>query len=222
MLLGHCGVAFALKRAAPKTSLTALVAAAYLLDLLWPVFLLLGWETVSIVPGITTVTPLDFTHYPYSHSLLAVILWSGICGALYFGVTKYGRGALIIGCATASHWVLDFLVHRPDLPLGFTPGKLMGLGLWNSIGITLALELGIFFAGLYIYTRSTCAKDSQGTYALYTLIAVLLLIYAANLLGPPPPSTTMIAYAGNASWLFVLWSYWIEKHRQPRPNPQVA
>ncbi len=222
MLLGHYGIALALKKVAPRTSLPVLVMAANFLDLLWPVFLLLGWENVSIVPGITALSPFDFTYYPFSHSLLATMAWSVVVGSVYFVATRYARGSMIIACTVLSHWVLDALVHRPDLPIGFGDTRVIGLGLWDSLGMTLVLEFGILFTGLYLYTRTTEPKDQLGRYALGALVATLLAIYATTLIGPPPPSTRMIAYAGNASWLFVLWSYGIERHRQPRTNPQLT
>lgn len=217
MLLGHYGIALAFKKAAPRTSLAILVMAANFLDLLWPIFLLFGWEKVSIIPGITVLSPFDFTFYPFSHSLLATIMWSAVFGGIYFAITKYRRGALAVAIAVTSHWILDALVHRPDLPLGLGKSTLIGLGLWNFPTITLILELGTLLVGAYFYVQFTTPRDRQGTYALVALLVTLLIIYAASLVGPPPPDTKMIAIVGNASWLFVLWSLWIDNHRQPRP-----
>src|SRR5437867_11080197 len=112
MFIGHNAVAFAAKRVAPKTSLGTLMAAAMLLDLLWPIFLLLGIEHVRIAPGATRFTPLDFYDYPWSHSLLMSIVWGAAAAIIYFAVTRYGRGALIIFIGVVSHWVFDFFTHR--------------------------------------------------------------------------------------------------------------
>ena len=213
MFLAHYGVALGLKKVAPKTSLATLVVGTTLLDLLWPLFLMLGWEQVEIVEGITKMTPLDFSYYPFSHSLVAVIGWSLFTGIIYFAITRYRVGAFAICIAVASHWFLDVLVHRPDLPLGFSAEIFFGLGLWNYPIITLILEFGILCAGLYFYIRTTSAVDMVGRYALYGFIGTLSLIYIANILGPVPPSVAIISYVGNAAWLFVLWAFWIDKHR---------
>lgn len=213
MFLGHFGVGFGAKRAAPGTSLGTLFLAAQLVDLLWPAFLLLGWERVSIRPGITVVTPLDFESYPFTHSLLAVVLW-GVGFALVYGaIRKYPAGAIVGGLAVISHWILDLVVHRPDLPLA-PGGTRVGLGLWNSLSATLAVELVVFFGGLWIYLRATRARDRIGSFALAGLVGFLLLIYAGNLLGPPPPSVEAIAWAGQAQWLIVIWAFWIDRHRE--------
>ncbi len=188
-------------------------AAAQCLDLAWPTFLLLGWEQVRIEPGATAVTPLDFVSYPYTHSLLGAAAWAAAAGLVYFAIRRYGRGALVVGAAVISHWFLDLIVHRPDLPLTFTGTTRVGLGLWNSVAGTLIVELGLLAVGVWIYMRTTRPRDAIGKWALVGLVAFLLLIYASNLLGPPPPSVAMIAWAGQAQWLLVLWAYWADKHR---------
>lgn len=213
MFLGHFGIGFGAKRAAPGTSLGTLFLAAQLIDLLWPSFLLIGWERVSIRPGITAVTPLDFESYPFTHSLLAVVLW-GVGFALVYGaIRRYRAGAMVGGLTVISHWILDLVVHRPDLPLA-PGGARVGLGLWNSLSATLAVELAVFFGGLWIYLRATRARDRIGSFALAGLVGFLLLIYAGNLLGPPPPSVKAIAWAGQAQWIIVIWAFWIDRHRE--------
>src|SRR3954470_21958054 len=132
MFIGHFAVAFAAKRVAPRTSLGATFVAAQLVDLLWPIFLLLGWEQVRITPSANPFLVLDFTSYPWSHSLAMGLVWGAAFGALYFAVTKYGRGALVVGLLVPSHWILDFFAHRPDLPLYPGGAERLGLGLWNN------------------------------------------------------------------------------------------
>ena len=215
MFVGHYAVALGAKKAAPKVSLGTLFLAAQFLDLLWPLFVLLGWEHVRISPGITVVTPLDFYDYPFTHSLLSAIFWSGMLGLAYFGLKRDRRNAIIVGGAVFSHWVLDFLTHRPDLPLAFG-GIYFGLGLWNSMVGTLLVEVGLFVGGIYLYARSTKAKDRIGSIGFWALIGLLGLIYIGNLFGPPPPDVGMIVIAGNALWLFVIWAYWVDRHREFR------
>jgi hypothetical protein len=117
-----------------------------------------------------------------------------------------------------SHWLLDFLVHRPDLPLTIQGTERFGLGLWNSLPGTLAAELLLYALGVGLYVRFTRARDRWGTLGLWGLVGFLLIVYLANLFGPPPPSVGAIAWAGHAMWLLVAWGYWVDRHRQPRLN----
>jgi membrane-bound metal-dependent hydrolase YbcI (DUF457 family) len=214
MFLGHFGVGFGAKALAPKVSLGSLFLAAQFIDLLWPTLLLLGIERVRIEPGITKVTPLDFVHYPISHSLLAVLCWALLFSVTYLLLRRYPRGALVLGLAVVSHWLLDAIVHRPDLPLYPGGAQLVGLGLWSSLGATLAVEFGILAVGVWLYLRATAATDASGRWGLWGLVAFLLLVYVMNLLGPPPPSVTALAWVGQAQWLLVVWGYWLDRHRR--------
>jgi hypothetical protein len=216
MFLGHFAVSFGAKKPAPTLSLGTLFLAAQFVDLIWPLFLLLGLEHARIDVGNTAVTPLDFYDYPFTHSLAGAVLWSLVLGLLYYAVKRNTRNAWIIGAAVSSHWILDFLTHRPDLPLWFAGGPHFGLGLWNSMAGTVIVEVGIFLLGLFLYARTTTAKDKIGSIGLWSLAGFLGIIYAANLTGPPPPDIPSIAVVGNAMWLLVAWAYWIDKHRTLR------
>jgi membrane-bound metal-dependent hydrolase YbcI (DUF457 family) len=170
---------------------------------------------VRIAPGITAVTPLDFEHYPYTHSLLAAVLWALGFAILYVALTRHRRGACVVFLLVVSHWLLDLVVHRPDLPL--YPGSArLGFGLWDSLPSTLVAEFGLFATGAVLYSRCTKARDRTGTGALWALLALLAAIQLANVLGPPPPSVAAIAWVGQAQWLLVLWGYWIDRHRTTR------
>jgi hypothetical protein len=213
MFLGHYGLALAAKRAAPRTSLGALTFAAQFLDELWPILLLLGIEHVKIVPRIMATSPLDFTDYPLSHSLVMAIVWGILIGGVYFLLRRYGRGAWILGALVVSHWCLDLPMHRPDLPLW--PGAsspLLGWGWWNSIAVTVIIELTIFAAGISIYVRSTRAIDKIGSWGLWTYLAVLTAIFFSSQ-GSPPPSERALAWTALLIWVFVPWSWWVDKHR---------
>jgi len=223
MLIGHVAVALGAKKAAPKTSLGTLLLAAQLPDLLWPLFLMLGWERVRIVPGITAVSPLDFVSYPFTHSLLADFGWGLLLAGLYLIFKKNRRGAFVIWACVVSHWLLDYISHRPDLPL-YPGSRLFGLGIWNSVSVTLLVEGGLFVAGATIYSRVTRPRDKLGEYGYKTFIAFLVLIYLASLVGPPPTSVNAVEWAGVLSWLFIAWAYWIDDHRAlaaqaPAPPP---
>src|SRR5258708_21046650 len=171
MFIGHLALGLAAKRATPQVSLAVLVAAAQLADIVWPVFVAIGLEQVRIDPGNTAFTPLDFVSYPYSHSLLLLVAW-GLAMALVYRPFARGRRALaVIGALVVSHWVLDVIVHRPDMPL-YPGGPKFGLGLWNSIPGTLAVEVPMFLAGLWIYTRVTHPRAKVGPRAFAALVAV--------------------------------------------------
>ena len=215
MFVGHFAVAFGAKRAVPAVSLGALFIACQLADLVWPLLVIAGVERVSVQPGLTVVTPLDFIYYPFSHSLLAAIAWAVVFGAAYMGLRRAtrGTGAVLAG-VVVSHWVLDALTHRPDMPLTMSAESTrVGLGLWNSLPGTIAVELLLFAAGLRLYTRATRALDRTGRLALWGLVAFLLVIYGANLFGPPPPSGMTAAWSALAMWLLVAWGYWVDRHR---------
>jgi hypothetical protein len=159
MFIGHFGLGLGLKRVAPAVSLGTLFLAVQFVDVLWPTLLLLGLEHVEISPGITNVVPLHFVDYPISHSLLTMLGWGVLFSAVYWIVSKSRTGAIVCGLAVVSHWFLDLLMHQPDLPLFPGDSPLFGLGLWNSLPATLALETTVFAAGVWIYTRTTRALD---------------------------------------------------------------
>ncbi len=214
MFIGHFGAGFAGKKFSKSASLGTYFMAAQWVDLIWPILVLLGIEKVAIEPGISSVTPLDFTYYPFTHSLFGVLIWALLFGFVYFLIKKNSRAAIILGLLVLSHWVLDLFVHVPDLPI--FPGLeiKVGLGLWNSFAATLILEGLVFAVGLFLYLKSTKAKNKTGTFALWGLVVFLVAIYISNLFGPPPQSTEAIGIVGNAQWLIVLWGYWIDKNRE--------
>lgn len=213
MFIGHFGVGFGAKAAAPRASLGTLFFAAQFLDLLWPTLLMLGVESVRIVPGGHSVTPLIFEHYPISHSLLGACCWSLVIGGAYWLLKREWRSACIIGILVLSHWLLDLIVHQPDLPLYPGSTTLVGMDLWASLPKTLAVELPIFGIGVWYYARVTRARDAIGRWGLWSLVAFLLVVHIGNLFGDPPPSVNALAWVAQAQWLLVLWGYWVDAHR---------
>jgi len=219
MFIGHFGVGFAAKKAVKKTSLGTLFLASQFVDLLWPILLILGIEKVEINPANTGLTPLNFVYYPFSHSLLAAIIWAFIFGLVYYLIKKDLRSAVWCGLLVPSHWILDLIVHRPDLPL--FPGNnspMLGLGLWTSVYGTIIVEVGIFLAGVYFYFKTTKAKNKTGSISLWVLIIFLLLVYFMNIFGPPPDSVDSIEYVGLSQFILIAWGYWIDKNRQVTKN----
>jgi hypothetical protein len=217
MFLGHFGVALAATKVAPKTSLGTLVFAAQFADLLWPILLLLGIEQVHIVPGLLAASPFDFVFYPISHSLVAQIGWGALLGIIYFIVRRDAHRALVVGFLLPSHWVLDFIAHRPDMPI-YPGGAKYGLGMWNSLPLTIVVEYALFAAGIAMYLSVTRAKDRTGNLALWSLLGLLAVLYPASLFGPPPPSVRALAWSALAIWLTVPWAAWADRHRQSLPE----
>lgn len=223
MFLGHFAVGLAAKRVAPRTSLGTLFTAAQLADLLWPIFLLVHAEHVIIRPGATTAAPLVFTSYPYSHSLVALAVWAVLFAGGYAVVRRNRSPApLVIFALVLSHWVLDWVMHVPDMPLTLTGPARLGLGVWRSLPLTLVLELGSFAAGAAIYLRATSPRDRVGRFGLYALLVVLLLFYFGSVFGPPPPSDRAIAWSGIGMWLLIAWAAWVDRHRSATRDAAAA
>jgi membrane-bound metal-dependent hydrolase YbcI (DUF457 family) len=214
VFIGHFALGLAAKRAAPRASLPVLFAAAQLIDLAWPVLLLAGLESVRIDPGNTAFTPLDFESYPWSHSLAMVTVWALLFGAAVRWRTGDARAAVVTGALVLSHWLLDFVTHRPDLPLAPGASPKVGLGLWNSVPASLAVEGALFAAGVWLYASATRPRSRRGTIALGSLVAFLVLAHLGNAFGSPPPSVTAIGVVGLAMWLFLPWAGWIERNRE--------
>jgi hypothetical protein len=219
VFLGHFAVALAAKRAVPRLSLGSLFIAAQFADLLWPVLVLAGVEQVEVRPGITTVTPLDFVSYPWSHSLAMLAVWGVLLGAAVMAARRGGAAAAMIAALVVSHWLLDVASHRPDMPLSPGDSQKLGLGLWNSRPATLVVELGLYALGLAVYARSTEPRDRVGRWALWSLVGFLGALYLGSVFGPPPPSRRAVAWSGVAMWLLIAWGYWIDRHRRPVSAP---
>lgn len=213
MFIGHVALAFAAKRITPRVSLAMLLIAAQWADVLWPVLVAFGIEQVRIEPGNTALTPLDFVSYPYSHSLAALVVWGVLIGSAYRGIAGGRRTFWLLGALVVSHWVLDYVTHRPDMPL-YPGGPTLGLGLWNSVPATVVVETAMYAAGLWIYLRSTRARDHIGRWAFLSLAAFLMVIYVVNILGPPPPSVDALwITALIGALLLTLWAWWSDRHR---------
>ncbi|HKI87501.1 MAG TPA: hypothetical protein VKA38_00650 [Draconibacterium sp.] len=221
MFIGHFGIGLGAKKINPKISLGTLFLAAQFLDLLWPSFILLGWEHLKIVPGITKLTPLKFTDFPISHSLFMALIWGGGFGFVYFLIKRNFSGSILLGLIVVSHWALDLFVHIRDLPLFPGSDIYFGFGLWNHKLVAIVLEALIFIIGLAFYLKSTKALNKIGKYGFWGLILFLVLIYISNLFGSPPPNVKAIAWAGELQWIFIIWAYWIDKNRVIKENAAV-
>jgi membrane-bound metal-dependent hydrolase YbcI (DUF457 family) len=212
MFIGHFGLAFAAKRAVPRVSLATLFGAAQFADFLWPLLVATGIERVRIDPGNTASTPLDFISYPYSHSLLMLIVW----GVVFAWICSRGlpdkRTFTIIFGLVVSHWVLDYVTHRPDMPL-YPGGPKVGLGLWNHPAVEKPIEIAMYAAGLWIYLRATTARDAIGRWGLLGIAAFLFVGFLAS--GAPPPSIPALWIAALVlGGLTLVWAWWADGHRE--------
>ena len=215
MFIGHYAPGLAIKAAKPAIPMWLLFIAVQLVDIAWALLVLLGIEKVRIVPGITASNPLDLYYMPYTHSLVAAVLWS-VAAAVVWRLLPRSRSwpaAAWIGAAVLSHWVLDLLVHRPDLPLYNNVMK-VGFGLWNLPVLALALEAVLFFGCMLFYLKRTQAVGNFGRYAMPVFGLVLFAFQAALVFGPPPPSSTAAAVSALMAYVLVAAvAYWLDRQR---------
>jgi hypothetical protein len=216
MFIGHFAVGLAAKPLAPRASLPVLLAAPQVLDVVWPVLVTAGVEHVRIVPGITAASPLALDDMPYSHSLVMAAVWATVFTIGYVAWTRDRRGAPVMAALVLSHWVLDWIAHRPDMQLAPGVETRLGLGLWNSVPGTLFVETAMFVGGALLYTRSTRARDRIGGAGFWILIAALTAMYFGAVLGPPPPSVAAMMVLSFASIGVLGVAWWIDRHREPR------
>ena len=203
MFVGHYGIALAARGCERRIPLWAYFLAVQWVDILWCVLVYLGVERVHVQPGLNPSSPLVFDYYPYTHSLLAALLWAA---AAYGAYRLLARGAgshaaaLMLAVAVLSHWPLDLLVHLPDLPLVSGPHK-VGLGLWNHPLAECAVELLLLIAGLALYFRRSPHLSRARRVALVALCAGIAAVQLAGSFGPPPPSVKVMALSGLVLYL---------------------
>jgi hypothetical protein len=218
MFIGHFAVGFASRRLAPQSSLVPLLAAPLFADILWPVFLLFGWERARIYPGATRFSPLDLYDYPLSHGLLPLVVWATLFAMIYWGLTRYLAGAAVIWLGVLSHWVLDWITHRPDMPL-YPGSPKYGLGLWNSIAGTIVVETAMLAIGVWLYMRTTKARDRIGLYGFAAYVILLMAIFIADPFSGPPASVQALIWTAIVfEPLFLIWAWWFDRHRALRPE----
>jgi membrane-bound metal-dependent hydrolase YbcI (DUF457 family) len=220
MLIGHFAVGLAAKRVAPKVSVGTLVLAAVVADLLFWLFILLGIEHVRVQPGITATNALDLYDIPISHSLLMDTLWAALLGAAYFFRHRYPRGAWVVFIAVLSHWLLDFVSHRADMPLAPGMHTYFGLGLYNSRRGIFIVEGLLWVFGVIIYAKVTRLKNRAGLFGFWGVVVLLTVLWIGTLSGNPPSN---LRAAGISSLIFFLcvvaWAYWMNWAR-PLKEPE--
>lgn len=216
MFIGHYGPALAIKAVRPGIPLWILFIAVQLVDVAWALLIFLGIEKLRIVPGITASSPLDLYYMPYTHSLAAALLWAAgaamLCKRLR-GVCAWSAAALI-GLAVFSHWVLDWLVHRPDLPL-YGDSMKVGLGIWNYPIIALLFETALLFGAMAMYLKRTKAINAIGRLGPVIFLLLMFALQCYVFFGPPPDSTEAVVTGALVSFiLFAAVAQWLDRQRE--------
>jgi len=199
MFIGHYGPAFGAKAAAPAIPLSVLFLAVQWMDVVWSALVLAGIEKLKIEPGYTEASPLVLYYMPYTHSLGGSLALSAIFGgavALFF---KAQRARVFLVCAAAvfSHWILDLIVHKPDLWI-YDDLK-VGFGLWRWMWLSLPLELIFLWAGAWLYVRFVPARRGRDV-RLWAFVVAMSVVQVYADLGPAPASpraeavTALLAY----------------------------
>lgn len=214
MLVGHFAVGLTAKRIEPEISAGTLVLASMLADFLWCILMFAGIEHVQFKPGIGAANYIAASDIGISHSLLMDGLWAALLAGAYFLKRRSPRGAWVIFGVVLSHWLLDWISHRPDMPLSPGVHRYFGLGLWSSIPAALIVEGGFWVLAVILYARATHPKTRIGMYAYWTFVGVLTLAWYNNLAGPPPPNPQTVPLS---SFVFfsvaVAWAYWMNRVR---------
>jgi hypothetical protein len=216
MFIGHYGPAYAIKALRPATPIWLLFLAVQIVDVAWGILVLLGVEKLRIVPGITASNPLDLYYMPYTHSLAAAVIWAVVATILSKPLTgvRTWLAAAWIGLAVFSHWILDLLVHKHDLPLYDDTWKI-GLGLWNFPAIALFLEAFLLFGGMTMYLRRTTAINAVGRFGPLTFGVLMLAIQCYVFFGPPPTSPDAAAITALVSYVvFAVVAQWLDRQRK--------
>lgn len=220
VLVGHFAVGLATKRIDPKISLGTAILAATLADLLWCIFLIAGIERVEIKPGLGAANYLAASNIAISHSLLMDLIWAALFAAVYFLRHHDPRGAWLLFAAVLSHWLLDVVSHRPDMPLAPGVHHYFGWGLWNSISATILIEGGFWFLAIILYACATHPKQRAGSYVFWTVAALLTLAWLNNIAGPPPRNPRAAAISSLIFFSSVVaWAYWMNRLRPSNQHP---
>ena len=213
MFVGHLAAGFAAKRIEPKLSLGTLLLAVMLADLIVFPLLIAGVEHFGIQPEVRVNRTVG-QGISYSHSLLMDAIWAALFATVFFLRRRYPRGAWILFAAVLSHWVLDVVSHRPDMPLAPGAPWVFGLGLWNSLPATLLVEGGVWLLAIILYVRTTHAKSSAGIYAFWIGIALLTLAWYGNITAGMDPNPVRAGISGLIFFsLMIPWAYWMNRLR---------
>ena len=216
MFVGHYAASLALKKFEKRASLGVLFLAVQFVDIVFFPFVLLGIERINIIERYTQSTHFQLEYMPFTHSLVASLLWAGAAYALFRWIVVKNHGvALVMAIAVFSHWVFDLVVHTPDLPLWSDASMKLGLGLWNNAIVTYVLEAALLLAALWLYLKSTTATSKTGTYGIVVFVVFMLLMNIGNIFGPLTTNSKVVmsVSALAAYFLFAAIAFWLDKKR---------
>ena len=222
MFVGHYGPAFAAKAVAKPIPLWLLFVAVQFMDIVWSILVLLGVEKLRIVQGFTASNPLDLYYMPYTHGLIGSLVLCALLGGIseYF-LPQKGRTFLIVGACVFSHWLLDLIVHVPDLPLIGDRMK-VGFGLWRWRDISLAAEFATLFAGFWAMLRYAPSPNRSSHIRLWSLAGWLVIAQIFNAFGPQPATPQIAAgMALGAYLIFALFAWQVDRARNASPEGKV-
>jgi hypothetical protein len=216
MFVGHYAAALALKKFEKRASLGVLFLAVQFVDILFFPFVLLGLERMNIVENFTQSTHFELEFMPYTHSLVAALLWAGVAYAIFRWLfVKNNSVAVVVALAVFSHWLLDLITHTPDLPLWSDTSLKLGFGLWNNAIATYVVEAAFLILALWLYLRSTSATSTVGKYGMGVFVVFLLLLNVVNIFGPMQgDSKVVLAVSALTSYfLFAAVAFWLDTKR---------
>ena len=221
MFIGHYAAGLALKSVEKKASLGMLFIAVQFVDYLFFILAPMGIEKFRLVENYTAINHFDLYYYPYTHGLLASVIWA----VLIYGLWRYvppfkamgkGRVALVMGLAVLSHWFVDLIVHTPDLPLLGDDSLKVGFGLWNDFTATVVVEIALLVGGLILYLRSTTATGAMGKYGMIVFVAIMICLYLLVVNMPFDPNATVTVASVSSLAVFTLFTaiaFWLDRYR---------
>jgi len=216
MFVGHYAASLALKRFEKRVSLGVLFLAVQFVDIVFFPLVLLGIERLNIVENFTQSTHFELEYMPFTHSLVAFLIWASLAYAFFrWVIVKSNSVAIVVALAVMSHWLLDIVVHTPDMPVWSDASLKLGLGLWNNAVATYLLEAALLVAGLWLYLRSTSATSKTGKYGMGVFVVALLLVNIVNIFGPlQGDSKVVLAVTAVAAYLlFAAVAFWLDPKR---------
>ncbi|AOP33226.1 hypothetical protein A0128_04800 [Leptospira tipperaryensis] len=212
MFIGHYSVALVLKKTVPKTPFWSLLVGVQFVDFLFMVFIMLGIEHMRLVPGFTASNPFDLYYMPYTHSLVAGVLWAlfTFLGFYFYLKSEIGsyrwKVALAVALSVLSHFILDLPVHTPDLPIFSDSGPKLGFGLWNNLWLTVGIEAALtVLSFVYYFSGSKNGEGFSGKWGMQILAGSFLLLIFINPFAPVPDN--IYAFAIQALVLYTLIAY---------------
>ncbi len=221
MFAGHLGAALVIGRAERRVNVGVFIGAALLLDIALWLFVLFGWESIIIPANFASTHQAKFI-FPYSHSLLASVLWSTLAGTAAFLCYSHYQGArwraaILVGVAVFSHWLLDVLVHQPELPLAGAKSPTIGLGLWQSMPVALVVEAIIVVVGLFLFLPGSGLSRGKSIGLAILSIFILAFTVAGMTIAPPPPSALAMAGSSLITLAIVCTlAFWLGRHPRGR------